>query len=439
MKIIQITPGTANTFYCDNCLRDISLVRALHNQGHEVLMMPMYLPVSLGGSEVSDTPIFFGGINVYLQQKWRIFRGTPRWIDWLFDRPGLLNWLGRKSDMTSAKDLGRMTVSMLRGRHGQQAKELNRLVEWLGAKENTPDVVILSNALLAGLAGAIRERAGATVVCLLQDEDGFLDGLGEPYSQQAWELLSELTSDIDAFVAVSRYYADVMRKRLGIEREQIRILHTGIDVQVFDSVQARPQTPTIGFLSRMCANKGLDTLVETFVKLKQNDRLKDARLKIAGGKNRSDEELISRIQGQLETCGFAGDVEFISSFDCDTKLNFLGQLSVLSVPEKQPAAYSLYALEAMAAGVPVVEPATGVFPELSEMTGGLVLYEPNDADGLASALEQVLLDADYGRQVGAQGRKAVYEKLNVKQTARELVRICEGAVQRFQRGPSCSN
>jgi glycosyltransferase involved in cell wall biosynthesis len=439
MKIIQITPGTANTFYCDNCLRDISLVRALHNQGHEVLMMPMYLPVSLGRSEVSDTPIFFGGINVYLQQKWGIFRKTPRWIDWLFDRPGLLSWLGRKSDMTSAKDLGRMTVSMLQGSHGRQAKELDRLVEWLAAKENTPDVVILSNALLAGLAGAIRERVGAAVLCLLQDEDGFLDGLGEPYSRQAWELLSERASDIDAFVAVSKYYADVMRKRLGIEDEQMSILHTGIDVQGYDSVQARPETPTIGFLSRMCVNKGLDTLVETFIKLKQNDRLKNTRLMIAGGRNRSDEELILQIQGRLSACGFAGDVEFISSFDRDSKLDFLGRLSVMSVPEKQPAAYSLYALEAMAAGLPVVEPATGVFPELSEMTGGVVLYEPNDADGLASALEQVLLDSDYGRQLGAQGRKAVYEKLNVDQTARQLIRICEGAVQQFQRGPSCSN
>jgi glycosyltransferase involved in cell wall biosynthesis len=436
MKIIQITPGTANTFYCDNCLRDISLVRALHNHGHDVLMMPMYLPVSLGGSEVSDTPIFFGGINVYLQQKWGIFRRTPRWIDWLFDRPGLLSWLGRKSDMTSAKDLGRMTVSMLRGEHGRQAKELDRLIEWLGAKENTPDVVILSNALLAGLAGAIRERVGVAVLCLLQDEDGFLDGLGKPYSRQAWELLSERTSDIDAFVAVSKYYADVMRKRLGIEDEQMSILHTGIDLQGYDSVQARPEAPTIGFLSRMCANKGLDTLVEAFIKLKQNDRLKNARLKIAGGKNRSDEEFISQIQGRLEACGLAGDVEFISSFDRDTKLDFLGRLSVLSVPEKQPTAYSLYALEAMAAGVPVVEPATGIFPELSEMTGGVVLYKPNNAEGLPSALEQVLLDANYGRQLGAQGRDAVYEKLNVDQTARELVRISEGAVRRFQRGPS---
>jgi glycosyltransferase involved in cell wall biosynthesis len=402
-------------------------------------MMPMYLPASLDGEEVSDTPIFFGGINVYLQQKWPIFRRTPRWIDWLFDRPGLLNWLGRKSDMTSAKDLGRMTVSMLRGEHGRQAKELDRLIEWLGARENTPDVVILSNALLAGLAGAIRERVGAAVLCLLQDEDGFLDGLGEPYSRQAWELLSERTRDVDAFVAVSKYYADVMHKRLGIEDEHMSVLHTGIDVQEYDSAQARPEAPTIGFLSRMCANKGLDTLVEAFIKLKQNDRLKNARLKIAGGKNRSDKEFISQIQVRLEARGFAGDVEFIGSFDRDTKLGFLGNLSVMSVPEKQPAAYSLYALEAIAAGVPVVEPATGIFPELADMTGGVLLYDPKDPDGLVSALEQVLLDADYARQLGAQGRKAVYEKLNVDQTARQLVRICERAVRRFQRGPLCSN
>jgi len=435
MKIIQITPGTANTFYCDNCLRDISLVRALHNQGHEVLMMPMYLPVSLGDEQgVSDTPMFFGGINVYLQQRWGIFRRTPRWIDWLFDRPRLLNWLGRKSDMTGAKDLGRMTISMLRGEHGRQAKELDRLIEWLSEKQHRPDVVILSNALLTGLAAAIREKVGVPVLCLLQDEDGFLDSLGRPYSEQAWKLLAERAADIDAFVPVSKYYADIMCRRLNIEVDQMSIVHTGIDLAGYERAQAAPPVPTIGFLSRMCPEKGLDTLAEVFVKLKDNERLKNTRLRIAGGKSHSDEGFIRGIRERLERCGAINDVDFIHGFDRDTRLDFFKTLSVLSVPEKQPVAYSVYALEAMAAGVPVVEPATAVFAELSEMTEGLVLYEPNNTDALAGALKQVLLDADYARRLARQGREAVVAKFDVNQTARQIVRICEGAVLRFKRG-----
>jgi glycosyltransferase involved in cell wall biosynthesis len=192
--------------------------------------------------------------------------------------------------------------------------------------------------------------------------------------------------------------------------------------------------PTIGFLSRMCSNKGLDTLVEVFIKLKGNERLRNARLRIAGGKSRSDEGFVRRIRQRVESCGVIDDVDFIHSFDRDTKVDFFGTLSVLSVPEKNPPAYSLYALEALAAGVAVVEPAIGVFRELSGVTGGLILYEPNSTDGLASALERVLVDSDYARQLGDRGREAVFSKFDVKQTAREMVRICEEVIVRFKRG-----
>ncbi|MHC4573348.1 MAG: glycosyltransferase family 4 protein [Planctomycetota bacterium] len=435
MRIVQVTPGTGGNFYCDNCLRDVALVRALQKQGHDVLMMPMYLPVQIEGEETpGDAPIFFGGVNVYLQQKSGFFRKSPRWIDWFLDRRSFLRWIGRKSDMTSAKDLGEMTVSMLRSEEGRQAKELDRLVEWLRGQVDKPDVVLLSNALLAGLAKHIRERVGVPVLCLLQDEDGFLDALGEPYSTEAWELLRKRVADIDGFMAASKYYLDVMHERLKLSGERAHVVYTGIPVDGCVPAESRPEVPTIGFLSRMCFNKGLDTLVDAFVTLRKNTKLDNARLRIAGGKNRSDEGFVSEIRGRLEACGLIDDVEFVPSFDRETRLGFLRTLSVLCVPERRPVAYAVYALEAMAAGVPVVEPATGVFQELLEITGGGILYDAKDTDGLASALERVLLDANYGRELGNRGREVVFAKFNVDQTARELVHICEGAVRRFRRG-----
>ncbi|HUW17942.1 MAG TPA: glycosyltransferase family 4 protein [Sedimentisphaerales bacterium] len=435
MRIIQIIPGTGGTFYCDNCLRDLALVGALRRQGHDAVVAPMYLPVGMNReASGGQTPIFFGGINVYLQQKSDFFRKTPRWIDRLFDSPRLLRWVGAESDMTSAKDLGEMTVSMLRGEHGRQAKELDRLIEWLGSERHRPDVVCLSNVLLAGLAGSIRGKVRVPVLCLLQDEDGFLDGLGQPYSEQAWAMVRERTDDVDAFIAVSKYYADVMRKRLGLGAGRVHVVHTGISLDGYEARGAEPEVPTVGFLSRMCFNKGLDTLVEAFVRLKKNDRLKNARLRIAGGKNRSDEAFINKIRRRIESCGLVDDVEFVPRFDRDSKLSFFRSLSVLSVPEKQPVAYAEYMLEALAAGVPVVEPASGAFPELAQMTGGAVLFEPNDIGGLVSALERVLLDVDYARQLGRQGREAVLARFNVDQTAEEIVRICEGAVRQFPPG-----
>ena len=449
MRIVQITPGSGDNFYCENCLRDAALVRAMRNLGHDVLMVPMYLPLQSDRKEtLGDAPIFFGGINVYLQQKSVLFRKTPRWIDCLFDWPRLLRWVGRRAKMTSSKDLGETTISMLLGEEGRQTKELDRLVEWLSSQDNRPDIVCLSNVLLAGLARPLKAKLGVPVVCLLQDEDGFLDGLGPPYAKQAWEILTERSNDIDAFIAVSKYYAKVMQQRLELEPDKVYVVYMGISLDGYESDEdiaagkRVPEVPTIGYLSRMCSDKGLDTLVEAFLILKKDEKLKNIKLRIAGGSSGDDQAFINRIRQQLSSFGLIDDVEFVPDFGRDAKLArqtygrlaFLQALSVLSVPEKRPVAYGLYVLEALAAGVPVVEPAIGVFLELLEMTGGGVLCEPNSAEALAAAMKPLLLNPSYARQLGKQGREAVFEKFNVEQTAEETVRIYKVIVQQFHRG-----
>ncbi|MFH1718358.1 MAG: glycosyltransferase family 4 protein [Planctomycetota bacterium] len=424
MRIVQIAPSAGDSFYCENCLRDAALAKAILKSGNDVLTVPLYLPLQIEQSDsVNTAPIFFGGLNVYLQQKLNFFRRTPRWLDRWLDSPKLLTWIGRKAGMTSARDLGETTISMLRGETGHQAKELERLLEWLDTRDNKPDIVCLSNILLAGLARGIKQRFRVPVVCLLQDEDGFLDGLSSPYSQQAWQVLAERAGDIDAFIAVSRYYAKVMQQRLGLHRDRLRVVYTGISLDGYEPAAAAPDIPTIGFLSRMCPDRGLDTLVDAFIILKKRDELRQARLRITGGRRSDDEAFLSKMRQRLASNGLIDDVEFLPDFDRRSKLAFLHTLSVLSVPEKQPVAYGLYVLEALAVGVPVVEPSSGVFPELLEMTGGGVLCEPNNPEALAAAIEPLLLKPDYASQLGRKGRDAVVQKFNIEQTAGEMVRI----------------
>jgi glycosyltransferase involved in cell wall biosynthesis len=430
MNIVHITPSAGDSFYCENCLRDAALIKAIMKAGHEVLSVPLYLPLSadVDGSVVK-APIFFGGINVYLQQKSSFFQKTPRWFDKLLDSPRLLRWIGRLAGMTNAEDLGQTTTSMLRGERGRQIKELDRLVNWLCEQDEKTDVVCLSNIMLVGLARRIKQRLGVPVFCLLQDEDGFLDGLPSPYSDQAWQILAERSRDIDAFISVSKYYADVMQNRLKIASERMYVVYVGIALDDYDLGEDELELPTIGFLSRMCSEKGLDTLVEAFIRLKKNEKLRKAKLRITGGKMSDDGKFLNKIRQQLDACGLIGDVEFLSDFDSRTKSAFLQSLSVLSVPERQPVAYGLYMLEALAAGVPVVQPSSGVFPELLEITGGGVLCEPNNASALAAAIEKLLIEPDYARKLGRQGRDAVFEKFNIEQTAEEIVRIYGKAVR----------
>jgi glycosyltransferase involved in cell wall biosynthesis len=425
MKIVQIVPGLADTFYCDNCLRDTGLIRALQRSGHDALIVPLYLPLSSHEHQTArKTPIFFGGINVYLQQKFFLFRKTPRWLDRLFDSPKLLNWLARHSSLTDARDLGETTLSMLRGRHGRQAKELDKLIDWLAARESM-DIVCLSNALLMGLTREIKTRLNVPIVCSLEDEDEFVDSLPDPYRQEAWRVLIEDAADVDGFIAVSRYYADWMCDRLHLRSDRVHVVPIGLDPAGYRPAELPPDPPVIGFLSRLCRDKGLDILIDAFMLLKADARFRTLKLRAAGGHLPADKGFLDQLTERLAREGLEGDVEFLPNLDRTGVQAFLRTLSVLSVPARHGEAFGFYILEALASAVPVVQPRHGAFPELLEATGGGLLCEPNDPTSLAEAMKILLLDSQKRRELAERGRKAVLEQFNIERMVHKSVQIYE--------------
>lgn len=334
--------------------------------------------------------------------------------------------------MTSARQLGRTTISMLRGQQGRQKKELRRLLQWLSEQTPKPHVVCLSNILLAGLVQPIKAELGVAVVSLLQDEDGFLDGLAAPYSQQAWQLVGECCGEVDGFIAVSKYYADIMQKRLSIGEDKMHVVPTGVCPERYDPTGTAPEVPTVGYLSRMCPDRGLDTLVETFAILKAKDGLKDLRLRIAGGATVGDKAFVDQIRKDLRRQGLLEDVEFLPDFDWPDRANFLNSLSVLCVPEKHPVAGGLYVLEAWATGVPVVEPDMGVFCELVGETGGGLLYEPGNTQALAESLEVLLCEPQRAVDMGQRGRDAVCKQYNIERTAERIVQVFDKVASKYR-------
>src|SRR3954469_21289971 len=174
MNIVQITPG-AGGMYCGVCMRDNALVSALKKMGHQATMLPLYLPLTLDEEDQSEgTPIFFGGINVYLQQKSSLFQSAPNWFRRLMASRGLLKWIGTKAAGTRPEHLGDLTLSMLRGEEGRQARELEELIGWLKTQPK-PDVVCLGTALLLGMARRLHSELGVPVMCMFQGEDVFMD------------------------------------------------------------------------------------------------------------------------------------------------------------------------------------------------------------------------------------------------------------------------
>ena len=102
MNIVQITPGAGGMF-CGNCFRDNALVHGLRKLGHSAIMVPLYLPLRLDEENQSaDTPIFFGGINVYLEQLSPLFAKAPHWVHNLLSSPLLLKWAAGRAAKTSS-------------------------------------------------------------------------------------------------------------------------------------------------------------------------------------------------------------------------------------------------------------------------------------------------------------------------------------------------
>lgn len=423
MKIIHIIPGTGGTFYCQNCLRDVSLIRALRALGHDVMVVPMYLPVLLDDRDVTDgEPIFFGGINVYLQQAMGLFRHTPRWMDWLLDRRWVLRKAAKREGSTDAASLGPMTLSMLRGRDGRQRKELDRLVTWLKEQER-PDVVHISNSLLIGLAGEVKRALGVPVVCSLQDEDTWLDAMSAADSQACWNEMAAHAADVDAFVSVSEWYAGQMRERMGVPDEKLHRVRIGLDLTGREAAPLDFDPPVIGYLSRLGEKLGLGALVEAFIELKQRPGLERLQLKATGGITAVDRPFVARLRARLEAAGMADDADFIEEFDTEHRKAFLSKLSVLSVPVAAGEAFGTYIVEALAAGVPVVQPKAGAFPELIEATGGGVLFDPNDPAALVAALADLLTNPEHARALGAKGREAVRAQFGSEHMAVRMLEV----------------
>jgi glycosyltransferase involved in cell wall biosynthesis len=423
MRITLLVPGTGS-FYCGSCLRDHGLATALRGIGHQVEVVPLYLPLYLEeptGEERAE-PVLMGGINMFLQQRLPGI-GALRWATGFLDRPDLLRWAARHGDMTDPAAHAAMTLSMIRGEEGRQRREVARLVDGL-AREGRPDVFVLSNAMLIGVARTLERQLRVPVVCTLQGEAPFLDSFPEPARGQAWAALAERARGVHAFVGVSRSYADLMTARMELDPERVHVVHNGIDPTDFASGPgaSRPERPTVGYLARMCPDKGLDTLVEAFCRLHRGGRVPGVRLRAAGVLLEGDRPWFERLERQLADCG--ADHELYPNVERQQKLELLRSFSVLSVPATYGESFGLYLLEAMAAGVPVVQPRCDSFPELVAATGGGVLCEPGDPASLADELEQLLLDEPRRRALGGSGQAAVRDRFTAERMARGVERVC---------------
>jgi glycosyltransferase involved in cell wall biosynthesis len=383
-------------------------------------MIPLYLPMTLEDeNQSSGIPVFFGGINVYLEQKLPLLGKMPDWLHKQLASPSLLKWASGRAAKTRAADLGDLTLSMIKGEEGKQIREIDELVNYLRQHQN-PDVISLSNALLVGMARRLKRDLNVPVVCTLQGEDSFLDSLPESHRAQTWETLGERCRDVDLFIAPSQYFAELMGRRLKIPAEKMTIVHNGLHLEGWTTGHPAPNPPVLGFFARMCKEKGLDTVVEAFILLKKRDRVKGLRLHVGGSMGTGDEPFVSSLKLRLQGNGVLGDTTFFPNLSKEHKQQFFRRISVMSVPAMYSEAFGLYLLEAWAAGVPVVQPPAASFPELVAATGGGLIAQSANPEALAEGIEEILLNETKRLAMGRSARAAMEEKFTAEIMARNM-------------------
>lgn len=279
MHVAMITAGGAGMF-CGSCMHDNTWARALLDHGVEVTLIPTYTPIRVDEINVSRAPVFFGGINVYLEARAPLWRKLPRVLTRWLDAPWALNLATRFAVTSDAKKLGALTLAMLDGDAGPNRREVDELVDYL-AGQLKPDVVCFSNALLVGVLRRLKERFPGRVYCTLQGDDIFLEGLPEPYRSRAIEMIRERAQQFDGFLVHSAYYRDFMARYLGLPAERFHIIPLSIDLAGHDGEPGPrsnpPGPPTVGYFARVCPEKGLHRLVEAFRVLRRH--VPEARLR----------------------------------------------------------------------------------------------------------------------------------------------------------------
>jgi glycosyltransferase involved in cell wall biosynthesis len=182
----------------------------------------------------------------------------------------------------------------------------------------------------------------------------------------------------------------------------------GVRIEDVGAPAGPPAEPfTIGYLARICPEKGLANLCAAFIHLRRAGR--NCRLRVAGHLRPTDQPYLERIRALLRAQHVNRTFEHVGEVDRAGKLEFLRSLHVLSVPTVYHEAKGFYVLEAMACGVPVVQPRHGSFPELLDATGGGLLYDPAEPDALADSIAALMDDPQQRARLAERGRSGVRE------------------------------
>ena len=416
--------------YCGSCARDNALARHLLALGHDVTLIPVYTPTRTDEPNVSRPEVLFGGISVYLQHYLSPFRFTPRFLDRLWDSPSVIGAFAGRMVSNDPRMLGELTLSMLNGESGLLRREFSKLLDWIRSQP-LPDVINLPNSLLIALADPLRRELNRPVLCTLQGEELFIESLSEPYRSKALEKIRDRVKEVDRFIAVSDYCASFMSGYLRVPEKRLSVVPLGINMEGYTSrpEERAPDAPfRIGYFARVAPEKGLHVLADAYIRFRRMGGAR-SRLEVAGYVAPSHRRYLSGVRDRLSAVGLVKEFTYHGVVDREGKLAFLRSLDVLSVPATYDEPKGMFLLEAMACGVPVVQPQRGAFVEIVKRTQGGMLVNPDDSDALAEAFHHLRRSPAQAAALGIQGFRNVRNFYSVEKSAEHLMEVYESTIR----------
>ena len=185
----------------------------------------------------------------------------------------------------------------------------------------------------------------------------------------------------------------------------------------------------------MCEENGLEVLVDAYILLKQKPGMEPVKLILTGGSTGDDQAFLKLIKNKIEQAGLKQDIIFHKDFENEGRYEFFSNVSVISVPVLEGEAFGMYLLESMASGVPVVQPNLGAFPEIVGLSGGGVIYNPNEPGRLAATLEDLCADHVKLKELSKAARDGVMQHFSIHQQASRMIQFYEKIKSNKQKRP----
>jgi glycosyltransferase involved in cell wall biosynthesis len=220
-----------------------------------------------------------------------------------------------------------------------------------------------------------------------------------------------------------------MPRYLGIPRDKISVVPLGINPNGFERRGENHTRPfTVGYLGRVAPEKGLHVLAEAYRLLRQSGDLPRARFEVAGYMAPDCRPYLRKIEKQLKQTNLGEEFRYHGVIDRAEKITFLQQLDVMSIPATYDEPKGVSLLEAMACGVPLVQPRRGGFTEILEKTGSGLLVQPDDPQSLADGIREIYRDRELAADLGAKGFRGVRAHYTAAHMADQLLQAYEAVL-----------